>query len=300
MSTVLQWSPYAIPALGSSAVCVATCCYVWPKRRAQGAASFLLLVAASFLWVSLQALSALLVDEGAKILWSKIQYLGITAAPALALVFAVEFNGLFVRHRKWLFTFLAIEPLLVLLALFTNERHGLFWGELEIVAGVPLKVLSYGPLFQVHTLYSYAVVLLSCGIAFWSFAQTPGWWRPSALVAVAPLIVLLFNLLHLTGNSPFWGLDPSPIGISIGMAFVAIAVFRYRAFELTPIPRGEIYDRIDSAIITVDLNDVVIDANQRAREIFDSEHEALFGTPLADLLPPSLLSEVEGASGRAA
>ncbi|MEM7587224.1 MAG: diguanylate cyclase, partial [Acidobacteriota bacterium] len=134
--------------------------------------------------------------------------------------------------------------------------------------------------------------------AFWSFAQTPGWWRPSALVAVAPLIVLLFNLLHLTGSSPFWGLDPSPIGISIGMAFVAIAVFRYRAFELVPIPRGEIYDRIDSAIITVDLNDVVIDANQRAREIFDTEPKALFGTPLADFLPPSLLSEVEEASGR--
>ncbi|MEM7351867.1 MAG: diguanylate cyclase, partial [Acidobacteriota bacterium] len=272
--------------------------YVWPKRRAQGAVSFLLLTAASLLWVFLQALSALLVDDEAKILWSKLQYLGITAAPALALVFAIDFNGLFLRHQRVLFAALAIEPVLVMLALFTNDWHGLFWGDLEVVAGVPLKVLAYGPLFRIHTLYSYVVVLLSCGIAFWSFAQTPGWWRPSLLVAVGPLTVLGFNLLHLTGNSPFWGLDPSPIGISIAMAFVAVAVFRYRAFDLAPITRGEIYNRIDSAIVTVDSDDRVMDANQAARQIFELGDGAIFAAPLARILPTRLVSELDRIADR--
>ena len=298
MNGLFQWSHLALPALVSSAVCVATFVYVWPKRRAQGAVTFLLLTVASFVWVSLQALSALLVSEEAKILWSKIQYFGIVAAPALALVFAIDFNGLLLRHRRALFAFLALEPILVLVALFTNDFHGLFWSELESIVGVPLKVLAYGPLFRIHTFYSYIVVLVSCAIAFWSFAQTPGWWRPSALVAVAPLTVLFFNLLHLTGNSPFWGLDPSPIGISIGMAFVAFAVFRYRAFDLAPITRGEIYDRIDSAIVTVEANDRVVDANRAAREVFEMGDERIFGTSLEDVLPPGLMAELDRANRR--
>ncbi len=289
-----HWSPYAIPALGSTMICALTAVYVFPHRRSPGARRFLWVVAAAFMWVALQAVGAFLVGEEHKILASKFQYLFIASCPPLLLLFALDFNGHLRSRRRWVPWVLLIEPIVVVAFAWTNESHGLIWKEFGSSVDLPLPVISFGPVFTfMHVPYAYAMVLASCGIGVLAFLRTPGWWRQGALVAAAPLVVLAFNALYLSDANPIGGLDPTPIGIAIAAAIIAVAVFRYKAFDLVPIAQSNIIDAIDSAVISLDSQQRIVDTNRVAREIFSEELTSAHGGLLSAALPADVVLAYE-------
>jgi len=93
--------------------------------------------------------------------WNTFTYIGILVVPTAWLFLAVRFTGYFhdrVRaHRSW---FVSI-PLLTYLLILTNPIHNGFFASLTPVDfdGFITLDITWGPLFYVHTAYSYSLIL---------------------------------------------------------------------------------------------------------------------------------------------
>src|SRR5688572_28860291 len=98
----------------------------------------------------------------AKVFWSKLEYLGITAGPLCWLAFALYYTrrGRFLTPRVW--ALLSIIPLVTVGLVFTNEAHGLIWREITLDTGGPFPTLriEYGNWFWVHTASSYMLMFI--------------------------------------------------------------------------------------------------------------------------------------------
>jgi putative methionine-R-sulfoxide reductase with GAF domain len=136
--------------------------YAVRHRKVRGAAALAALTLALAVWTSAFAVELEVAGFAAKLLCTKIVYLGVVSAPVAWLVFAARYA----RRDGWLGplarALLLVVPLITLALAWTNEFHGLIWRSLAVAppGGRHATLVStYGPWFFVHTAYSYALLL---------------------------------------------------------------------------------------------------------------------------------------------
>jgi len=158
-------------------------------------------------WSVFSILEVISASETMKVLWASLLYLSIVSMPLFWFFFTFEYTGnrAFLHRKKlWL---LWLEPVLILLLVFTNPLHHLFW--LEIVPGGQIDgflLLEYrkGFFFLVHTLYSY--VFISLGIIRIAIHLINHRLILKQIYVVIGLVApFAANILYLTGTLPLDG-----------------------------------------------------------------------------------------------
>ncbi|MGB9662585.1 MAG: histidine kinase N-terminal 7TM domain-containing protein, partial [Moorellaceae bacterium] len=156
-----QYSPYILPLLAVGAMSAGIAWYSWKRRITPGAAPLALLALALTVWSVGYALEIAGSDLSTKVFWAKMQYLGTVAAPVCWLLFAlVRTNpGRQIPPRAMMV--LWIVPLVTLILVFTTEKHGLVWQQMQVreVENFSALVVSHGWWFWVHSGYSYILLL---------------------------------------------------------------------------------------------------------------------------------------------
>src|SRR4051812_9272637 len=130
------------------------------RRRASapGASAFVWLMPAIALWCVTSALHGLTPALGEKILWAKLQYLGIAAVPPLWFAFLSDYVGArWTADRRVRIALGAIAAMTMALAL-TNEAHHLIWTSVRIA---PDGAVTYdhGAWFWAAAAYHYLLLL---------------------------------------------------------------------------------------------------------------------------------------------
>src|SRR5207249_9327010 len=97
---MLNWAylPYTLPLSLSGIVALALSFYAARHGKVRGARAFMWLCLAAAEWAFTYALEIDSAGLAAKVFWSKLEYLGITAGPLCWLAFAVTYT----RRDKWL------------------------------------------------------------------------------------------------------------------------------------------------------------------------------------------------------
>src|SRR6266849_2493648 len=130
-----QFIPYVLPVVASAVVSAALALAAWHRRPAPGATSFCLLMLAVAQWALGYALELASPDLPITLFWDNISWLGAVSAPALWLAFALQYTG----RARWLsgrnMLLLAIEPLITLLLVWTNDLHGLINSTIRLDTG---------------------------------------------------------------------------------------------------------------------------------------------------------------------
>jgi len=114
-----------------------------------------------FFWCFGSAMEFFSVEIEAKILWTKISYVGVTTAAPIWLVCVLKY----IKYEKYLkksyFGLLFLIPLAVLIIAIINEWHWLLWPTITPALSIPGSFLIYehGPAFWINIVYSFAVVL---------------------------------------------------------------------------------------------------------------------------------------------
>src|SRR6476620_9800837 len=107
--------PYIITLVLVAAVASVLTSIAWRHRSTPGARAFALLMLTVVVWSFAYALELSSANLPAKLLWTRVEYLGIVILPAAWFVFAWQYTG----HEAWasrrLAAVLAIEPLIMLL-----------------------------------------------------------------------------------------------------------------------------------------------------------------------------------------
>jgi signal transduction histidine kinase len=86
----------------------------------------------------------------------------------------------------------------------------------------------------------------------------------------------------------------SSVGFLLAVPILAVVLFRARFLDIVPVARRIAVDEMDAVMITLDDQSRVVDANKRARELFDSD-PGYVGTPIEEFfqsVPEELLSRV--------
>jgi len=271
----------------AAATSAALALYVWRRRPAPGAEPFALLMLAVAVWSLGYALELGCIDLRAQVLWAKVEYLGIVTLPVTWLVFALHYAG----REQWLtprrLAMVVIEPLVVLLLVWTNDVHGLIWSGIRLDASGSFSVLdlTYGVGFWVHIAYTYLSLLLGTYLLIRVLVHSPHLYRgqvTAMLIGVsAPWVG---NVLYISGLNPFPSLDLTPFAFTLSGLAVTWGLFRFRLLDMVPVARDAVVEGMRDAVIVLDTQNRIVDLNLAAQQIIGLVAAEAIGQPVAQIL----------------
>lgn len=227
-------------------------------------------------WELMSALGTLSPELAQKILWAKVQYLGICAVAPLWLLFCLRYARPSKLSHRWIGASLVLPGAVLALA-WTNEWHHLIWSAIDLVgdaSGVRAR-FSYGPAFWVAAAYNYTLLLSGTVVLLNALTRRGGRFRGQTLALIVGLCVpWVANFLYLTRVVP---VDITSFGFTASSVVSWYALFGVRLVDLAPIARDEAFANIPHPALVVDLGARVVDANPAAEKLLRRAGAALPG-----------------------
>lgn len=285
---IFQNNPYIWPLLIAASVALFLSIYAW-LRRSPEARALSLLMAAVFVWSVGYSLELAIANLFGQVWCAKVEYVAIVSVPVLWFIFSLQYTN----QKDWLsrrnILLMFLEPLLIVLLVWTNERHGLIWKEVaqELSSGYRVLAVSYGPAFWLHTTYSYLLLFggtLALLIYFINVTATYRW--QVGMMLGGALVPWLGNAMYILGLSPFPGLDLTPFAFTITGAMLSWALFRHRLLEVLPVARNAVVENMADGVIVIDIRNRIIDLNPAASQLCKVKADGVIGQPIETILSP--------------
>lgn len=259
--------------------CLVVAIFIWQWRRAAtGARALFVFLIALTWWDFTYALFWAGVPGPRPSFWLDLTYLGVVITPAAFLAFALQLTIQADRRRSFPYVVLAIEPALVLVALWTDPWYGLFFTQPRNLSRGMIS--TGGPAFWVNVIYSYTLVLLSIGLILSRVLRSSEIYRRQAILLLVIIgFAWLNSVIFISGLSPLPDADNTPFAFSLAAIGFAFALFRYRLLDVIPIARDVLVDRMDDGLIVLDTQNRVIDINPTARNLLVVPTDLILGDP---------------------
>jgi len=277
-----QPNPYALLLVISACVLGAIAAYAWRRRWSPGVAPITLLALGIAIWSLGYGIALGVHDLAARILWAKVQHIGIAASSVGMTIFALDYAG----FEKWLVgrnvILLSLVPVTGMLLAWTNELHRLIWTDikLDIVNSIAVLDLKYGVYFWFYTAYNYLVLLFSTLVFLIIFLRSAGLRREqSGILLVGTLFPWVTNVMYLAGWNPFPHLDLTPFGYSLTCIVISWGLFRHHLFDIVPIARDKIVESMGDGVIVLDEQARVVDINPAAQRMIGWPFAQAVGQP---------------------
>ncbi len=261
-------------------------------RGAQAGRPLAVLLLAAAWWGLAGAVELSVADPDARVSWGDLKYAGIVLVPPAWLLFVLLFTG----RRAWVTPAttlaLAVEPVLVMTTLAIPETHDLFRYLPSSQEGEPLPVVAVGPLFWVHAVYAYVLVLVATVMFVRALLRASRAYRGlSVVLVVAAVLPWTANLLFNLGVGVFALVDLTPFLFVLSGAFLVHGLLHGRLMTLAVVARDVVVDTMADGVLVVDAFDRVVEANPAARALLAPGRPPL-GVPLPELLPGYPAAEV--------
>ncbi len=283
-----QFTPYIIFTLLPVVIAAAVAYLAWQRRAVPGTPFFIAVMLGLIWWSIFYTVEMVSTDREFMIRVAQIQYLGIVSAPVCWFLFVLSYTGSKRNVTRPVVLALFIVPILVLGFVLTNDLHSLHWAELDIDVATRLVSLdiTYGPIFWIHTVYSYALLFMST-LLLWRFARrSHSVYRNQArALGAGAIFPWMGNFVYLFDLLPNPNLDTTPFFFAVSGAIVGWAAFRYRLLDLIPIARWEMVHSMGDAILALDLQHRILDLNPIAEEILNLGAAQLVGQALSEVIP---------------
>jgi GAF domain-containing protein/PAS domain-containing protein len=264
-----QTIPYLLVYLAAFMVGAVVFFYAWKNRTGAGIYAFAISVALEMSWLIGYVIEVNSRTLEVKVFWDNFQFIGAFYAPIALLVFALGFTGRKVNTR-WLSIALGILPTIILLFIFVNVQPDLIRLNTQVLPGVPYDELNYdyGSLVNVGNYFLYVTSLAYIGVLIAGFRRRDANFRTQLLLVLLGTGIPIIGLIvgQFLGFKFANQRDTSPLLFVISNAVIAFGVFRFRLFNILPIAREALFETIDDVLIILDTEDVIVDANNPARQ----------------------------------
>lgn len=270
-------------------VYLAVAAYVWQHRWAVGARALTVLLLSAAVWTLLSVVEISRPDPQVQERWGDLKYVGIVILPPALLAFALQYTG---RRRqiprRWL-VLLAIEPVLLLLALAVPATHDYVRYVRSNAPYGRYAFVEAGPVFWVNLAYSYAVIVVAIGLLVQDLVRVrTRYARQAWTLMISVLLPLAVNALY-NGRKlmhfPTGTIDPTPLGFSVACFVLVWGFFRFRLLDIVPVGRRQVVERIPDGVVVTDARGVVVDANPAAGRLSGAARSAMIGRSVSDVLP---------------
>ena len=226
-----------------------------------------------------------------------LAFTGVSFAPVALLLFALRYTD---REKYVTSTSVAVlsaVPVTTVLLLATTETHGLYYETVSVVqvGGLTTIVGTVGPWWWINTAYSYGLLgIASVLLVVFGLTRRRLYRTQAAFLVLGVGVAWATNALFIAGLTPLPELDLTPIGLAAGSAFLAVAVFRARLVDVTPVAREAVVAALDDAVVVVE-DGRVVDINEAAAGLLDASQP--LGRKADEALPAELVDVLEPATG---
>lgn len=173
------------------------------------------------------------------------------------------------RRPPRLFLVLASAYLVTdVLVTWSNPIHGLVLTDATALSGTVL-LPDYGLWFWARTVVNYAFIVMATALLAVEWSRTSGIKRRQAAVltvAVVPPIIANVATLFEVFQSVY---DVTPFGLAGSGLLLSWALYRVEFLDVVPVARETVVEEMRDAVITIDADGRVVDANATARDLLD-------------------------------
>lgn len=183
-------------------------------------------------------------------------YLPFVAFTSLGVfIFFMRFYGMETTVNRTAIYVLAVVPFFTLALTLIPQSQTFLRTGLYIFATLPhtIFVAPRGPWFWVHTGYCYVLLGASFFLALMRHRKLlRAYRRTSAVLVIGMLISVSLNVLLLVGVFPPGGLDPSLIGLTLCVLFMAYCVRENHGLEPLNRARRDVWNALDVGMFVLD------------------------------------------------
>ncbi|MBN2898039.1 MAG: hypothetical protein JXO44_04600 [Clostridia bacterium] len=204
-------------------------------------------------------------------------YFGICLLEASFLDFAyVYYKGKYLDKKWRLIIYLVAAVQFVIVA--TNPYHHLFYSRYEFWGD------DFGILFYAHVIVNYLAFFLGTWLCSLEFKKQLGGRKPweRHLISIAILTPLIFNFIYISRllESLFLYLriqifDVTPIIYTWSILLFVYATFKYEFFELSPLMKHEVVEKMDTPLLVTDGDVNLLYTNTAFKEAFEYPRKVL-------------------------
>ncbi len=262
-----QWGLGSCILIATAGVSLVIAGMAWRRRQAPGGATLALLMLAVVEWAVVVALEQAAVGQSAKVLWSKLEYVGTNSVLALFLIFVLRYT----RRDTWLsrpkVALIWAIPVLNIIMAATNEWHGLVWsGFSPSPVGNNLLIYHHGAwfFFMIATAYAYLLAVSALLIRA-SFRSSVLHRRQAGSVLLAMIAPWAGNIIYVFELSPLPGLNTTPMGFAVTGLILVWSFLGLRLFDLVPVARDTLVERMSDGVLVLDVQNRIVDTNEAVK-----------------------------------
>jgi len=220
----------------------------------------------------------------AKILSTKVSYIGFYGAATFLQILAIQYS----QRDHWLQgggkVIVWILPVLMILIIWSNELHNLFWTGFSFEAG-PLNILQYhhGILYYAGIVVIYGYVAVSLALMIHHAASASAIQRRQLRFFIAAaLFPALGGMSYILGPDILHGVDIAPLCFLISAAIMLYAITRDQMLSLIPVARTRLIEDMSDGVLVMDVNGTIVDQNPASSTFLEIPDEAI-GMTASDL-----------------
>lgn len=162
------------------------------------------------------------------------------------------------------FSLFYIIPIICLIILWTNEYHNMFYKEYS----VNFAETEYGIMFYINTIYSYSLAAVFIWQMMKTSIQKSGFLsKQTGFMIIGSLIPLVINVLGTTKVLNI-SIYVTPIMFTVTLICYAIAIFKYKALNITPIALKTIVNTMNDAFVVISNDGTIVNSNKEFNEKF--------------------------------
>ncbi len=281
----MQLNPFAIPTLLSALLGWGLTVYVARQREAAVQRPLALLLLAISWWATFSTLELVSRDVAALMLFSKLQYLGIVLIPVAWVAFAFSYAGKALPPR---FETALIPALITLLTVWAYPTLRWVWTDVRAVpvGDFVFGEYGHGPGFWIHIAYTYSFLVWGTVVMMRALLVSRALFRgQGAVILVAILLPWLGNAMYIFRLSPFPYYDYTPVVFVFSAALLVWGNYAFRLLDVVPVARDVVMDSIADAVVVLDLEGRIVDANPVALGLLERPLTQLVGKTLVELYP---------------
>jgi PAS domain S-box-containing protein len=268
------------PTLGSAAFVGAIAASLW-RRRADTKGAFTLALLALLLvaWCLAGAAESAATHFATQRGWFVMRDALTMPGVVLAFWFAIQYAGL----ERWVtrpVTGVLVGVVIVHIALEYVDGGHLLWSGIVWDREIQGERTELGLAFAAFAL---GMFLLSTAVFLLLFVRSPAHRVPVALILVGQVVMRVvypigvFNFVYVPN------IVLGVVGFDAVAFMYALALFRFRLFDLVPVARQTILQRIPDAMLVLDMQGRVADLNAAAGRLLGMPSVRFAGTPLISL-----------------
>ncbi|CCQ36148.1 sensor box histidine kinase [Natronomonas moolapensis 8.8.11] len=286
--------------VGAAVLSLGLCVYVGRNHWHQPLGrAFVGMVGMTTIWMVASIARLFATSLDAFVAVSVVKYVGISMLVPSLLVFALLYDGReYLLTNRRLAALLAI-PVASLPVVATTQFHELFYTAYETRSLASLSVIAIvevGPLYWVLLVYIWTIFVVASALLVYAGFRRSRFYRSQLVfVLLGVLAAWVANFAYVFFNWPHAAVDPTPFGLALANALLALGVFSSDLVDISPAARYAVLDAIEDGVVVLDHDDRVVDVNDAARPLMESN--GTIGEPVTEVFPQKITgSETGGAT----